>query len=112
MTFFNWSKWIGGVVFVVPNTEVDGGDKSKLDQRVFTGLGCCWDCCVWLNLCETKLATLEMKSSSFETDFLFLPEPDCIKIFSGSSSSLKLSFSSSMGICSLLVSPDPDSETK
>ena len=70
-------------MFVVPITEVDGGDRLKFDHWVFTGLGCGWMC--GLNLWDTKLASLDSLSSDDNLRFL-APDPDWAKIWSISSS--------------------------
>ena len=103
--FIGCPKWIGGVVFVDPMTDVDGGDKLKFDHNVFTGLAVASSLVLELNFWDTKSAILEIKCS-FEVDFLFEePEPDCIKILSVSLP--LLSSSSSPSSFEGWVSPAP-----
>ena len=52
-------------------TEVDGGDKSKFDQAVFTGLGTGLEFKFW----DTKFATFAIKSSSVSVFLRFNPLP-------------------------------------
>ena len=72
----DWLKCKGGVVFVVPITEVPGGDRLKLDQLVLTGLASGTE--LDLSFSETNAATFEIKSSFSLEERFDCPEPDWI----------------------------------